>query len=76
MEPAKIPVTKAEIESILALVVSDELHKPPVMVEENILVPPTQMESIPLKIPALGGAVKVIVLVELALEHPPVPETE
>ena len=42
--PAEIAVITPVLESILALVISDDTHIPPNTVEENVLVPPTQMD--------------------------------
>ena len=53
-----------------------ELHVPPGLVDENKVVNPTQTLGVPLKVPALGNAEIVIVLVDVAIGHPPVPETE
>ena len=48
---------------------------PPFTVEAKVEVPPIQMAWVPLKVPALGGAVTVTVLVSVALAQPPVPVT-
>ncbi|MNF12654.1 hypothetical protein D3C80_2142200 [compost metagenome] len=48
---------------------------PPVTLELNVVVPDTQIACPPDKVPALGGVVTVTVLIAVASEHPPVPNT-
>ena len=55
--------------------VLSEDQVPPDCVELNVVVPFTQTVCVPLKVPALGGAVTVTVRVAVALEQPPVPVT-
>jgi len=50
---------------IVAIPVFDELHVPPVCVEENVVVNPTHTFWVPDKVPATGAAVTVTVLVIL-----------
>jgi hypothetical protein len=46
---------------------------PPLPVVVKLDVAPTQINCVPDKVPALGGAVIVATLVAVALLHPPVP---
>ena len=48
---------------------------PPGTVEEKVDVPPTHTSWFPLRVPAEGGSVTVIVLVAETLAQPPVPVT-
>jgi len=58
--------------TVATLVVADD-HVPPETVEANVVVPFEQIEAVPLKLPAIGAAVTVTVLVSVALAQPPVP---
>jgi hypothetical protein len=51
------------------------LQLPPVAVEVNVVLDPTQIACVPLRLPAIGAAVTVTVLVAVALAHPPLPFT-
>jgi len=48
---------------------------PPETVDVRMVVPATQIACVPLRVPAEGAAVTVIVRVAVALAHPPVPAT-
>ena len=73
--PAAIPVTTPVVALTVAIagVLLDQA--PPVMVEVNVDVPLTQMPWFPLRVPAEGAAVTVMVRVAVALAQPPVPTT-
>ena len=60
---------------MVATVMSEELHVPPTLVDENVDVNPTQIFWFPLSVPATGAAVTVTVLVAITLAQPPVPTT-
>ena len=59
----------------VAVPVFDELHVPPVCVDENVVVKPTHTFCVPDKVPATGAAVTVTVLVAVTFGQPPVPTT-
>ena len=75
----EVPAATPEITPVEALTVAfpivPEAHVPPETVDEKVVVPVSQIVCVPLKVPALGGAVTVIVLVAVALVQPPVPTT-
>ena len=73
--PAAIPVTSPVVALTVAIagVLLDQA--PPVTVEVNVDVPLTQMPWLPLRVPAVGAAVTVMVRVGAALAQPPVPTT-
>ena len=52
-----------------------ELHAPPPTVDVNVVLPATQASVVPDKVPALGTAVIVTVLVSVTSAQPPVPVT-
>ena len=72
--PADTPVMAPEVGSTVAILVLELVHAPPVTVEPNVVVPPTQIVCVPLRVPALvaGVTVTVITLDEaLATATPP-----
>ena len=71
--PAVKPVTNPVVALTVAMLVSLLVQDPPVMLEVNVVVPPTQISCVPLRVPADGGAVTVMVLVAVAFAQPPVP---
>ncbi len=72
--PAETPVTTPVLLLTVAIPVLFEVQAPPaVPLDENVVVPATQMFCVPLTVPAFGAAVTVTVLVAVAFEHPPVP---
>jgi hypothetical protein len=74
--PALTPVITPVEALTVATPVASEVHAPPALpLLENVVVPPTQIPCVPLKVPALGAAVTVTVRVAVALEQPPVPVT-
>ena len=73
--PAAIPEIAPVVELIVAIPGAEDAHVPPAIVDVNVELPPTQMAWVPDKVPALGAAVTVTVLVADALGHPPVPVT-
>ena len=56
-------------ESIVAFPTEPDVQVPPETVEANVVVPVSQIACVPLKVPAVGGAVTVIVTVEETFEH-------
>jgi len=56
---------------IVATAVLPEDQVPPVTVEEKVVEDVEQITSVPLKVPALGAAVTVTVLVAVAAAHVP-----
>ena len=73
--PAETPVITPVVALIVAIPVADELHVPPVCVEEKVVVNPTHTFCVPDKVPDTGAAVTVTVLVAVAFGQPPVPVT-
>ena len=73
--PAVKPVTSPVVALTVAIagVLLDQA--PPVTVEVKVDVPLTQMPWLPLRVPAVGAAVTVMVRVAVALAQPPVPTT-
>jgi hypothetical protein len=70
------PVTTPEVLfTVAAAVLFDDQVPPLLPLLVRVVVPPTQMPSVPLSVPAFGAAVTVTVRVAVALEHPPVPVT-
>jgi hypothetical protein len=72
--PAETAETNPLVTLIVAILVLLDDHVPPKTVEDNVVVPFEQIDVDPLNIPALEGAVTVIVIVAVALAHPPVPD--
>ena len=72
--PPSTPVTTPD-ELTVAMSVLSEDQLPPDCVELKVVVALTHTVCVPLKVPALGGAVTVTVRVAVALEQPPVPVT-
>ena len=58
---------------IVATPVLPDDQAPPDIEELNVVVPLEHKVCVPLSVPALVDAVTVTVLVDVALEHPPVP---
>ena len=56
---------------IVATAVLPEDQVPPVIVEAKVVEEVEQITSVPLKVPALGAAVTVTVLVAVAAAHEP-----
>ena len=73
--PAVTPLITPVEEFIVATAGVPELQVPPVTVDVKVVVPLTQIACVPLKVPAVGGAVTVTSLVAVTLAHPPVPVT-
>ncbi len=73
--PAVTPLITPVEELIVATAGVPELQVPPVTVEVKVVVPLTQIACVPLRVPAVGGAVTVTSLVAVTLAHPPVPVT-
>ena len=75
----EVPAATPKITPVETLTVAfptvPEVHVPPEAVEVKVVVPVSQIVCVPLKVPAVGGAVTVIVLVAVALVQPPVPTT-
>jgi hypothetical protein len=69
--PGVNPLIKPVAESTEATPVFELVHVPPDTVELNVVVPPTHIACVPLKVPALGAALTVTVLVEDAAGHVP-----
>ena len=74
-----VPEVRAVTSPVVAFTVATAvlllLHVPPVLLELNVVVLPTQTAWVPLKVPAFGAAETVIVRVTVASAHPPVPVT-
>jgi hypothetical protein len=68
--PAATPVTRPVDALTVAMPVAPLDHVPPDVVEENVVVPATQMAWVPLNVPAEGGTVRV--MVPVAVVVPPV----
>jgi len=75
VEPDETPEINPVVGFTVAIAVLLLLQIPPVTVDMYVVVPPKQIESVPLKVPALGGAVTVTIRVAVAAGHPPVPAT-
>ena len=74
--PGPAPVIAPFEAFTVATPVASELHVPPPFpLDENAVVPPTQIACVPDTVPAFGAAVTVTVLVAVTLLHPPVPVT-
>ena len=73
--PDVTPLMAPEVASIVATPVLFELQLPPATVELKLVVPPTHIPCVPLKLPPVGAAVTVTVRVEVAFAQPPVPVT-
>ena len=73
--PAECGVITPVDEFIVALAPSDEDHNPPSSVLSKVVVPFEHIVCIPLKVPALTGAVIVTVRVSIASAQPPEPVT-
>ena len=63
------------VPSIVATAGVALVQVPPATVDEKVVLPATQAVVVPDKVPALGAAVMVTVLVSVTSEHPPVPVT-
>jgi hypothetical protein len=72
--PAATPVTTPDVELIVATLVLLDVQIPPVVVNDNVVVPFEHIAiAPPLYVPTVAVAVMVTSLVAVALEHPPVP---
>ena len=71
--PAVLPLTTPVEASTVAIPVALLDQLPPDTVEVNVVVPPTQIPCVPLRVPADGVAVTVTDLVAVAFAQPPVP---
>jgi len=69
-DPADVPITNPLDELTVATAGLLLVHRPPVMVEVNELIDPTQSSVEPLITPALGDAVTVTTTLALAAAHP------
>ena len=69
------PVITPVAPFIVATVGVALVHVPPPTVEVNVVVNPTHAVVVPFKVPALGTAVIVTVLVSVTSAQPPVPVT-
>jgi hypothetical protein len=68
--PAVLPLTTPVEASTVAIPVALLDQLPPDTVEVNVVVPPIQIPCVPLRVPADGGLVTV--MVPLAVPVPPV----
>ena len=73
--PAATPVTTPVLGFTVAMAGVLLLQVPPAAVDVNVVLDPTQIACVPLRMPAVGAAVTVTVRVAVALAHPPVPFT-
>jgi hypothetical protein len=73
--PGAIPVTAPVEEFTEAIDELEDVQLPPGVVELNTAEPDTHIACVPLKVPALGGAVTVTVRVAVASAQLPVPVT-
>lgn len=75
--PADTGVIKPVDEFIVAMALLEEVHEPPLTVEENVAVPFKQIDCVPLNVPVVGGSVTVRIRVALTVvpEQTPEPET-
>ena len=71
--PAVTPLTTPVEAFTVAIPVALLDQLPPDTVEVNVVVPPTQIPCVPLRVPADAGAVTVTDLVAVAFAQPPVP---
>jgi len=74
-EPMLAPVTKPVEAFTDATPVLLDVQEPALPLLVNVVVAPTQMVCVPLRVPTLGAAVTVTVRVAVALAQPPVPAT-
>ena len=70
--PAVTPLITPVDALIVATAGVPELQVPPDTVDVKVVVPLTQMACVPLKVPAVGGAVIVTATVAVTAEQPPV----
>ena len=68
--PAVTPVINPVVPLIVATPGVALVHTPPITVELNVVVEPTHTVAVPLKVPVLGVALIVTVLVADASAHP------
>ena len=73
--PAATPFTTPVEAFTVAIPVALLDQLPPDTVEVNVVVTPTQIACVPLRVPADAGAVTITVLVAVAFAQPPVPVT-
>ena len=73
--PAETPVTRPVEALTVATPVALLDQLPPDIVELKVVVSVAQMLWVPLRVPVVGDAVTVTVLVAVALAQPPVPVT-
>lgn len=75
----EVPAVNPLIAPVDALIVATAgvplLHEPPETVDVKVVLPPTQIPWVPLRVPALGAVVTVTVRVAVASAQPPVPVT-
>jgi len=69
--PVDTGVIAPEVGFIVATAVLPEDQVPPIIVEAKVVEEVEQITSVPLKVPALGAAVTVTVLVAVAAPHEP-----
>lgn len=68
--PAVTPVTTPVEELIVATAVLLDVHTPPVVVLDNVVVDPEHTDVVPVIDATTGKAVTVTVVAELVVEHP------
>ena len=74
--PEPTPVTTPEVLFTVAAPGLLDDHVPPLLpLLVRVVVPPMQIASVPLTVPAFGAVVTVTVRVAVAFEQPPVPVT-
>ena len=73
--PAATPVTRPVEVSMVATAGALLVHLPPETLDVKAVVSETQTVWLPLRFPAVGGAVTVRERVAVALAQPPVPTT-
>ena len=73
--PADTPTMAPLAALMVAIAGLDEVQVPPETEELKVTESPIQIFCVPDKVPAETGAVTVIVLVAVALGHPPEPKT-
>jgi hypothetical protein len=73
--PAATPVTTPLVALTVAIAVLLDDHVPPVTVEAKVVVAPVNTVGVPERVPDVGGAETVTVLVAVASAQPPEPAT-
>ena len=71
--PAATPVTTPVLLLTVATPVASDVQAPPAFpLDEKVVVPAVQMFCVPLRVPAFGAAVTVMVPVAFTVPQPPV----